>query len=172
MTEVAKNESLDVGIDNSLKEQLIQYLEEINICSNIEKNRGLLIECLHKAQSIFGYLPREIQILIAEKLRLNLSDVYGVISFYSFFTTVPPGKYQIQVCTGTACFVRGADKVLMEFEENLGIKEGEITKDGKFSINTLRCVGACSLAPVVLINDDVYGNVEPKNIKKILKKYK
>ncbi len=149
--------------------ELNTYLEQLPLTSNIIKNQGFLISCLHKAQSIFGYLPEAIQILIAEKLRLNLSDVYGVISFYSFFTTKPKGKYKIDICLGTACYVKGADKVLEEFERLLNIKDGETSKDMKFSLSGLRCVGACSLAPVVLINNKVYSEVTADKVEKILK---
>ena len=105
---------------------------------------------------------------LAEKLGLHLSEVYGVISFYSFFTTKPLGKHQISVCTGTACFVRGSGKVLDEFKRYLTVSEGETTADGKFSLGALRCVGACSLAPVVMVNGRVYGNVTPKKVAEIL----
>ena len=150
--------------------ELIDFLDSLSLSSNIEDNRSFLINCLHRAQGIFGYLPEEIQLLISKKLRLNLSDVYGVISFYSFFTTKPPGKYKINVCLGTACFVRGADKIMQEFENRLGIKGGETTEDLKFSLGGLRCVGACSLAPVVLINDEVFAKVTTDQVAKIIKK--
>ena len=140
--------------------ELNKYIDSLPIEADINQNRGSLITCLHKAQSIFGYLPQEVQLLIADKLRLNLSDVYGVISFYSFFTTEPKGKYNINICLGTACFVKGADKILEKFENKLGIKNGETTKDMKFSLGALRCVGACSLAPVVLVNGKVYANAK------------
>lgn len=151
--------------------ELDEYISSIDIGVDIEDNRGYLIGCLHKAQSIFGFLPEEIQLYIAGKLRLTLADVNGVITFYSFFTTTMPGENVISVCTGTACFVKGADKVLGKFEEHLGIKDGETTEDGKFSVNSLRCVGACSLAPVVMVNEKVYGKVTPSMVSKILKEY-
>ena len=149
--------------------ELNSYLNNLPLTSNIENNRGFLISSLHKAQGIFSYLPREVQLVIAEKLRLNLSDVYGVISFYSFFTTKPNGKYKIDVCLGTACFVKGADRILKEFEKKLGIKAGETTEDMQFSLDGLRCVGACSLAPVILINGKVYANVKIEDVSEILK---
>ena len=151
--------------------ELNKYIDSLPIGTDINTNRGFLITCLHKAQSIFGYLPQEVQSLIAEKLRLNLSDVYGVISFYSFFTTKPKGKYNINICLGTACFVKGADKILEEFENKLKIKNGETSKDMMFSLGALRCVGACSLAPVVLVNEKVYANATPESVDKILKEY-
>jgi len=148
------------------------YIDSLPLGPEIHRNRGFLISSLHKAQSIFGYLPQEVQLLIADKLRLNLSDVYGVISFYSFFTTLPRGKYKIDICLGTACFVKGADKILEEFENRLGMKDGETSKDLMFSLGGLRCVGACSLAPVVLVNDKVYANVTVDSIDDILKECK
>jgi len=148
-------------------ELLVKFLDSLEIGA-INENRGYLINCLHKAQTIFGYLPLEIQTLIAEKLKLNVSDVYGVISFYSFFTTQPPGRNKISVCLGTACFVKGADKILSEFETQTGIKDGETSKDLKYSLGGLRCVGACSLAPVVIVNDKVYSKFNTKMVKKVL----
>lgn len=130
--------------------------------------RGVLIECLHKAQELFGYLPKEVQIYVAEQLDLHHSDVYGVISFYSFFNENPVGKYRINICTGTACFVRGADRIMQEFQHFLHIEDGETTPDGNFSLASLRCVGACSLAPVVLVNEKVYGNVTAKMVPDII----
>ncbi len=147
---------------------LTAYMDGLSIGANRDLNRGLLIQSLHKAQGIFGYLPEEVQRFVAEKLGLHLSEVYGVVSFYSFFTTKPLGKFQISVCTGTACFVRGAGKVLDEFKRYLSVSEGETTEDGKFSLGALRCVGACSLAPVVMVNGRVYGNVAAAKVADIL----
>ena len=127
---------------------------------------------MHKAQGIFGYLPREIQEYVAEKLNESLANVYGVVSFYSFFTMVPKGEHAVSVCMGTACYVRGADKVLDEFQKELGIKSGETSLDGKFSIDALRCVGACGIAPVVLVGEKVYKKVEPNEVKGIIEEYK
>ena len=127
---------------------------------------------MHKAQGIFGYLPREIQEYVADKLNESLANVYGVVSFYSFFTMVPKGEHAVSVCMGTACYVRGAGKVLDEFQKQLGIKSGETSTDGKFSIDALRCVGACGIAPVVLVGEKVYKKVEVKEVKKIIDEYK
>ncbi|SHK34136.1 NADH-quinone oxidoreductase subunit NuoE [Tepidibacter formicigenes] len=140
--------------------------------SSIPNNEGALIEVLHKAQHIFGYLPKEVQLFISEKLNLPSSKVFGVVSFYSYFTTKPRGKFVINVCLGTVCFVKGADKVMEEFEKQLDIKCGETTSDGKFTLEGLRCVGACGLAPVVVINDKVYGHVTKEDVSKILSNYK
>jgi len=148
---------------------LDDYLSTLPLSDDVEKNRGFLIQCLHKAQGIFGYLPEELQVFIANKLGLHVSAVYGVISFYSFFTTKPLGQYKICVCLGTACFVKGSTLILEEFKRQLGINEGEVTQDMKFFLGGLRCVGACSLAPVVMVNDRVYGNVTPKMVAGIIK---
>ena len=144
------------------------YLASLPVGEDRERNRGLLIQSLHQAQEIFGYLPEEVQLFVARHLRLHLSEVYGVISFYSFFTDKPVGRYRISTCMGTACFVRGAGKVLEEFKRYLTVNEGETTADGKFTLGALRCVGACSLAPVVTVNGRVYGNVTPKKVADIL----
>jgi NADH:ubiquinone oxidoreductase subunit E len=150
------------------RSQLSAYIDTLPIGEDSERNRGYLIQCLHKAQGLFGYLPESVQLYIADRLKLHLSEVYGVISFYSFFTDTPMGRYRINVCTGTACFVRGAGKVLEEFTRYLNVEEGETTADGRFSLGALRCVGACSLAPVVMVNDKVYGNVDPKMVPEII----
>ena len=148
--------------------ELEAYLDTLPVSSDRDRNRGLLIQCLHRAQDLFGYLPEELQKFVADKLGLHLSEVYGVISFYSFFTDTPRGEYQINVCTGTACFVRGADRVLDEFKRYLNIDDGETTKDGKFTLGALRCVGACSLAPVVMVNGNVYAKVTTKMVADII----
>ncbi len=151
-----------------LKEQLEAYIGSLPLSDDTEANRGYLIQCLHKAQSLFGYLPEELQILVAERLGLHLSEVYGVVTFYTYFTTKPVGRYRINVCTGTACFVKGADHILGEFGRYLGLKAGETGEDLKFSLGILRCVGACSLAPVVMVNDKVYGNVTVGKVPEII----
>lgn len=138
----------------------------------LPEKRGALIAVLHKAQELFGYLPKEVQVFVGRQLDVPVSQVYGVVSFYSFFSMTPKGKYPISVCLGTACYVRGADKVLEAFKELLGIEVGQTTPDGKFSLDALRCVGACGLAPVVLIGEKVYGRIQSKEeVKKILSEY-
>ena len=159
-----------MSCDNRLKKECFTELETF-INSLADKN-GALISVLHKAQEIFGYLPEEVQTFVAEQLGISVAKVYGVVSFYSFFTMTPKGKFPIAVCMGTACYVRGAGKVLDDLQNQLGIKSGETTADGLFSIDALRCVGACGLAPVVLVGEDVYGRDEAKDIKTILKKYR
>ncbi len=143
----------------------------VEICNAFDNNSAELINVLHKAQEHFGYLPAEVQELIAAQLKCSVAKVYGVVTFYSFFTMIPKGEHPISVCTGTACYVRGADKVLAEIEKQLNIKVGETTPDGKFSLSCLRCVGACGLAPVVMIGDRTYGRVAPEKVREILEEY-
>lgn len=154
---------------NTEKNQLFAELEDF--INSLPSKEGALIEVLHRAQGIFGYLPKEVQVFVAEKLNLPVSKVYGVVTFYSYFTTEPRGKNVINVCMGTACFVRGSGEVLKEFEKELGIKTGETTPDMKYTLGSLRCVGACGLAPVLTINDRVYGHCTPEQVKDILAEY-
>ncbi len=151
--------------NKELFDELGEFIESKN-CDPAE-----LIAILHRAQHIFGYLPMEVQQFIADKLGINVSKVYGVVTFYSFFTMVPKGKYVINICLGTACFVRGSDKLLAKVEEILKIKNGETTPDGKFTVTSLRCVGACGLAPVMQINGKTYGNLKPEDVEGILAQY-
>lgn len=132
---------------------------------------GCLMPVLQEAQEIYGYLPIEVQAMIAEGLNISLSEVYGVATFYSQFRLTPKGKYRISICLGTACYVKGAAKILEAVENKLGIKVGECTVDGLFSIESCRCVGACGLAPVMMINDEVYGRLTPEQIPGILENY-
>ena len=134
----------------------------------LDTREGALISVLHKAQEIFGYLPQEVQRHVARRLEIPDSQVYGVVTFYSFFNTEPKGKYRIDVCLGTACFVRGANDVLEQFKRELGIEVGGTSADGLFSLDALRCVGACVLAPVVTVNGKVYGKVTPSDVKGII----
>ncbi|MDP0489254.1 MAG: NAD(P)H-dependent oxidoreductase subunit E [Fusobacterium sp. JB021] len=149
----------------------IGFKELEKYISSFEDKKGSLIIILHKAQEIFGYIPEEVQEFVADKVNMPIAKVYGVVSFYNFFSMKPKGKYQISVCTGTACYVRGADKVLEAIKKELKIEVGEVTKDGVFSLDCLRCVGACGLAPVVIIGKEVHGKVKPDEIKKILVSY-
>jgi NADH-quinone oxidoreductase subunit E/NADP-reducing hydrogenase subunit HndA len=141
------------------------------ICKNFNNEKGEVINVLHKVQGTFGYLPAEVQEIIAHELNLSLAHVYGIVTFYSFFTMTPKGEHPISICTGTACYVRGAEKVLDEFKRQLNIKVGETTPDGKFSINCLRCVGVCGLAPITYVGDKAYGKLAPENVKDILAEY-
>ena len=141
------------------------------ICASFNNDPGELINVLHKTQGVFGYLPEEVQREIAKNLGIPVAKVYGVVTFYSFFTMTPKGKHAISVCMDTACYVRDAEKVVDEIKKQLKINVGEVTPDGKFSLDCLRCVGACGLAPVMLIGEKVYGRVDPKEIKNILDSY-
>ena len=133
---------------------------------------GGLMPVLQEAQGIYGYLPLEVQQMVADGLGVSLSEVYGVATFYSQFSLTPKGKHQISVCLGTACYVKGSDKILEAVENQLGIKSGECTPDGLFSIDSCRCVGACGLAPVMTIGEEVYGKLVPDQVKKILDSYR
>ena len=150
----------------------VGFKELENYILTLEDKKSSLIIILHKAQEIFGYIPEEVQEFIAEKIEVPVSKVYGVVSFYNFFSMEPKGKYPISVCTGTACYVRGAEKILEALQKELGLKLGGVTKDGLFSLDSLRCVGACGLAPVMLVGKDVHGKVKPEDVKKIIAKYK
>lgn len=154
---------------NSNKESFQELEKFIN---ELPEKKGALILVLHKAQSIFGYLPKEVQVFVADKLGLPKAKVYGVVNFYSFFTMVPKGENPISVCMGTACYIKGSEKILNELKKELGIGVGQVTEDRKFSIDTLRCVGACGLAPVLMVGEKVYGRVSIQQVKNILKKYK
>lgn len=156
--------------NNELAKEMYAELEAF--IDALPEKRGALISVLHRAQAIFGYLPKEVQEFVGEKLNIPTAQVYGVVSFYSFFTMEPKGKHPISICLGTACYVRGADKILDLFKEELSIGVGETTPDGKFSLDALRCVGACGLAPVVLVGDKVYGRINTREqVKDIIAEY-
>ncbi len=154
---------------NALTEEKFRELDAY--VASLPERKGALIAVLHKAQEIFGYLPEEVQLHVARLLDLPAANVYGVVSFYSFFAEEPRGDHVINVCMGTACFVRGAEIILKELEADLGIKAGQTTPDGLFSIDALRCVGACGLAPVVMVDGKVYGRVKPGEISSIIKEF-
>jgi len=139
---------------------------------NLETSEGALIEILHRAQKIFGYLPRDVQLYVSRKLGIPGAEVYGVVSFYSYFTTTPRGQHTINVCMGTACFVRGADKIINAVKANLGIESGETTEDNMFTLKDIRCIGACGLAPVVMVDDKVFGRVKETDIDEIINFYR
>ena len=134
--------------------------------------RNPLIEVLRIAQELFGYLPIEVQEFIAEKMNIPASKIYGVVTFYNFFTMKPRGKFTLNVCMGTACFVKGAPKLVQMISDYLGVKIGETTEDGLFTMSAVRCVGACSLAPVFVIGEDAFGRIDTKDkVKEILDRY-
>lgn len=158
--------SIQVELHENQVEQLVE------VCREFNNSPGELINVLHKAQGIFGYLPAEVQEIVARELNVSVAKVYGVVTFYSFFTMIPKGENPISICMGTACYVRGAEKVLDEFRRKLKIEVGQTTTDGKFSLNCLRCVGACGLAPVVMVGDKTYGRVSPDGVQEILSEYR
>ncbi|WP_052002720.1 complex I 24 kDa subunit family protein [Caldisalinibacter kiritimatiensis] len=149
-----------------------EKLEQLKKVIQENKNKkGALMPVLHEAQKIFGYLPIEVQRMISEGLNIPLAEIYGVATFYSQFTLIPKGKYEIGVCLGTACYVKGAQDVIDKIKEILDIEVGGTTKNKKFSLQATRCIGACGLAPVMTINDDVYGRLKAEDVPGILKKY-
>lgn len=153
----------------ALQECQVQTIKDI--CKSFGNRPGELINVLHKTQEAFGYLPAEVQHVVAKELNIPVAKVYGVVTFYAFFTMKPKGLHPISVCMGTACYVRGAEKIVDALKSELDIDVGGVTADGKFSLNCLRCVGACGLAPVMMVGDKVYGRVEAKEIKGILASY-
>ncbi|MCR5636609.1 MAG: NAD(P)H-dependent oxidoreductase subunit E [Clostridiales bacterium] len=142
------------------------------IISRHKDDPGAVMPVLQEAQDVYGYLPIEVQTMIAEGLNVPLEEVYGVSTFYSQFALSPKGKYNISVCLGTACYVKGSGLLLEELTKQLGIGAEECTPDGEFSLTACRCIGACGLAPVLTVNDDVYGRLVPDDIKGIIDKYK
>ncbi len=137
-----------------------------------QDQEGALMPVLQEAQHKFGYLPKEIIEIISEGLKVPISEVYGVITFYSQFTLIPNGEFDVSICMGTACYVRGAQELVNAVAKELGIAVGETTTDMKFSISETRCLGACGLAPVLTVNEDVYGRIGPKDVKGIIEKYR
>lgn len=148
-----------------------QEAELRKVISEHKDEKGALMPILQKAQDIYGYLPIEVQTIIAEELEIPLEKVYGIVTFYSQFSLNPKGKYKISVCLGTACYVKGAGDILDKLKKILGIDSGECTPDGKFSLEACRCIGACGLAPVLTVNEEVYGRLSVDDIEGIINKY-
>jgi NADH:ubiquinone oxidoreductase subunit E len=165
-----KNEKQELccRYDSQLKE-IDSFIDELAQRGSLD---GKLIVILHKAQEILGYLPEEVQEYVACRLSIPPATVFGVVSFYSYFSMIPKGKYIINVCMGTACFVVGAKKVLEEFEKQLGIETGQTTPDGLFSLTALRCVGTCGIAPVVTVNEKTFGEVTREDVSGIIDEYR
>ncbi|MCI9273693.1 MAG: NAD(P)H-dependent oxidoreductase subunit E [Clostridiales bacterium] len=147
------------------EEQLLKIIEKH------KGDQGAVMPVLQEAQEVYGYLPMEVQQIVADKLGVSLEEVFGVATFYSQFSLTPKGKYNISVCLGTACYVKGAGALVDELSSRLGIQPEECTEDGRFSLTACRCIGACGLAPVLTVNDDVYGRLTPDDIPGILAKY-
>jgi len=152
--------------NKQLFDQLDTFIDSLEVKDNS------LIQILHHAQDIFGYIPKEVQIYLSKKLNIAFSNIYDIVNFYSYFSTKPKGKYKISVCLGAVCFAKGSDKILSEFEKQLGIKAGQTSKDLLFSLDGLRCIGACGLAPVVVVNDKVYGQFKLEQVNEVLNHYK
>jgi len=148
--------------EQELKEAIARHKEQ----------KGALMPVIQEAQRIYGYMPEEVQRMVSEEMGVSLSEIYGIVTFYSQFSLTPKGKYKIVICMGTACYVIGAGQILDRFEKELGIKDGECTPDMKFSLDGARCVGACGLAPVISINEDVYGKINEDMVPEILSNYK
>lgn len=162
------NTECEVGLSREKLEELNQFIIEN---PDPVDPQGSLIAVLHKAQDLFGYLPKEVMDYVAEKLQVPTADVYGVATFYSYFTLTPRGKYPISVCMGTACYVKGSAAILSTIEKQLKIKTGDTTEDGLFSLVECRCIGACGLAPVMIVGGDVYGRLTADQVPEILEKY-
>ena len=148
-----------------------QEAELKKVIAEHKNEKGALMPVMQKAQDIYGYLPIEVQTMIAEGMGCTVEEVYGISTFYAQFALSPKGKYKISVCLGTACYVKGSQKLVDRITEILGIQPGECTPDAKYSLEACRCVGACGLAPVLTINDDVYGRLTEKDVDGILAKY-
>ncbi len=148
-----------------------QEQELLEVIARHKGQDGAAIPVLHKAQEIYGYLPIEVQQIIADGLDIPLAQIYGIVTFYTQFSLNPKGEYKIGVCLGTACYVKGSGDILEKIKERLGIDVGECTPDGKFSIDATRCIGACGLAPVLTVNDEVYGRLTVDDVDDILAKY-
>ncbi|WP_040582244.1 NADH-quinone oxidoreductase subunit NuoE [Sedimentibacter saalensis] len=158
------------GLDVRANER--QFIELKEYIDSIRQSQGILMQTLHKAQEIFGYLPIEVQKFIAHEVDVPLAEVYGVATFYTQFSITPKGKHKIGVCLGTACYVKGSQLVLDKLSKELNISVGGTTEDNEFTLEATRCLGCCGLAPVMMIDGDVYGKLEPKKIPEILAKYK
>ena len=154
---------------NCMEEKTVKELEKI--LSKYTNDKSNLIQILNEVQEKFGYVPTIAQEEIAKYLGIEVAEVYGVVTFYSRFTLKPKGKYAISVCMGTACFVKGGEQILERVKQKLGIEEGQTTEDGKFSIDATRCIGACGLAPVFTVNEEVYGKATPQKVDEVIKEY-
>lgn len=167
--EIHERKRGDIMAKQSLTAENFKKLDEV-----IEKNKGkqgALMPVLHEAQKIFGFLPIEVQKVISEKLNMAMAEIYGVVTFYSQFTLEQKGDYIIGVCLGTACYVRGAQKIIDKIKKEINVEVGATSSDGKFSLDATRCIGACGLAPVLTVNEDVYGRLVEADIPGIIAKY-
>lgn len=163
---IVKKQTVSFQGTKEQEEALMKVIREL------KDEKGSLMPILQKAQDIYGYLPIEVQTMISNEMQIPLEKIYGVVTFYSQFSLNPKGKYQISVCLGTACYVKGSGDIYNKLMELLGITGGECTSDGRFSLDACRCVGACGLAPVMMVNDEVYGRLSVDDVEGILEKYK
>ena len=164
--EVSKLQNEFVLSKKSEFDELKKYID------SVKNSQGVTMQILQKAQGIFGYLPLEVQQFISDETNIPLADIYGVVTFYTQFSTEEKGKHKIGLCLGTACYVKGSQEIMDKLAEELNVKVGKTTEDRVFTLEATRCLGCCGLAPVMMIDDDVYGRMEPKKIKEILEKYK
>ena len=153
-----------------LNENAVKHITEI--CDRHAGEKTPLIMILNDIQNEYGYIPLEVQQIVSDKTGISVAEIYGVVTFYSFFSLVPNGKYVIGVCLGTACYVKGAQQVIVKFSEILGIGAGQTTEDGLFTIDALRCIGACGIAPAVTINGKVYPKVSVDMVPAIIEEYR
>lgn len=144
----------------------------LKVIADNRDDKGALMPILQKAQDIYGYLPIEVQTMISNEMNVPLEKIYGIVTFYSQFSLYPKGKFQVSVCLGTACYVKGSGDIFNKLQELLGIDDGECTPDNMFSLESCRCIGACGLAPVMTVNDDVYGKLTLDDLEGIIAKYK
>ena len=165
MTEAAKR-SVSKSIDSKTSRQIK------TIVKATDGQAGAPIRVLQKVQGLIGYLPREALEAVSSEMRIPLSELYGITSFYSFFSMVPKGKYVIQVCLGTSCYVKGSQKIIDSLKKDFGLESGNTTPDGKFSLQTVRCLGCCGLSPVLAVNENVHRKVKPSKLKEILSSYR
>jgi NADH-quinone oxidoreductase subunit E len=163
---------------NNMERAVFEGVEDVKLSQGIldyiaewKDKPGNLIMILHKVQEEHGFIPIDIAVKVAKELNIHLAKIYGVITFYNFFKIKEPGKHKISVCLGTACYLKGAEAICNELQQLLGIEVGQTTKDGKFSLETVRCIGCCGLAPVITIDHDVYGNLKKESLAEILGKY-
>ena len=143
----------------------------LKVIADHKDDKGALMPILQKAQGIYGYLPIEVQTIISDEMIVPLEKIYGIVTFYSQFSLNPKGKYNVSVCLGTACYVKGSGEISNKLQEMLGVSDGKCTADGKFSLESCRCIGACGLAPVMTVNDDVYGKLSLDDLEGIIAKY-
>lgn len=165
----AKKVDLDIDINKEFSSEQLKKMDAI--IAKYKKKPGALIPVLEEVQMVLEFLPMPILKIIANGLNLSLSQVYGVVTFYSFFTMTPRGKYTVRVCLGTACYVRGGKEIYDNLKQELKVEEGETTEDRRFTLETVRCIGACGLGPVMFVNDNVHGRLKPAKVKDVLNKY-